>query len=798
MKLTGWAQILTLFIYCNIQCQSDPVWQYVGPKEMKEQVKGFVRSVWVDEQNPDFMLAGSCSGGLFLTTNALAEKPFWKNISDSYSGMVMGVSGIVVKPNTQNKSIYISTIHNSGIAKGYGHGILKTTNGGSSWQQIGPKGETNFFMLQGLVSNRENSSEMIAYSDKELFITKDDWNTYEKIELPIDKNKEEAYCDVDFAPFEPGKFYVSTKTNNYYEPKLFICELYGRVHKNITPVDVKAERIEVAVVNDKKYTGRFYIALGTTNVFVKYFNGKSFTTLNDAPVIHTFNSAGMNLELAVNSVDTNIIYLCMTETSRSKDGGKTFEKIAVYNAHNTHADNRAIQLVKSSPGGTKDFFVMANDGGITLGDKFEPVQWKNLNGSGLNIHQFWGIDVAQSDSLFLAGGAQDNGGFLIGQNNVVNTMYSCGDGYTGLVLDNQSAIIQCNAPSMFYHNINTNQNVYLGISDSYYEGRRPMQLRDSIVYFGYHDIWRINRNNLNKGNFQFEKFTSIPLIKSEDGGTRNTSIKSMSLGNLNSGIICYSNPNWSLKENTGKVFFCSDLKAIIPEWKDITSLIVYNTVEINRWYEINASEMSFSNPDKFLLVSRDPFNQANNMVLELTYNSDKIMARKLNANLPVIGVNKIKTDKFSGITYLACDDGVYYSNLNTDSVTWNKLNGMTLPQAPVSDITFNYFSNTLVAATYGRGVWQTQLVTGKELEKIISKNTVENEATKINGRLIVNAKKNYTINSKLIIQKGSVIELRRGSSLIIKDKNLVRDENNRIIDLTPYIKRNKTAKVIYR
>lgn len=799
MKLTCYLQILTLLFFLKAEAQQVSGWKYIGPKETREQVKGFIRSVWVDEQNPDFILAGSCSGGLFLTTNGLDKKPLWKNISDSYKGMVMGVSDIVVKPNTENKTIYISTIHNSGLSKGYGHGILKTTDGGISWEQTRPKGEGNLFALYGLVANKQNPAEMIAYSEKEIYITRDEWNSFEKIELPVDKNKDEAICDVEFAPFETGKFYVATKTINYYEPKLFVCGQYGKEVENIAPNDVKAERIEIAVIENERFKGKFYIALGTTNVYVKYYNGKIFTATNASPINHTFSSAKMLLELSVNSVDTSVIYLCMTETSRSTNGGKSFEKIAYYNGPNTHADNRAIQLVKSSVKGKQDFFIVGNDGGISLADKFDPLEWKNLNGIGLDVNQFWGIDVAQSDSLFVAGGTQDNGGFLLSENFYVNTMQGCGDAYNSLVVDAHSAIIQCNPPSMFYHNIKTNQNSYISINDPNCEGKRPILQKDSFIYVGYHNIWRINKKKLQSGNFQFEKFTDIPYVKDENGGVKNNAIRSISLGNLNSGVICYSNPNWGAKENNGKLFFCSDLNSPATKWIDITAYL-NSPIEIYRWSEVNAVEMSLDDPNRFFISARDVFNQTSAILLEVNYlpDSNKVLSRKLNWNLPAIGINKIKTDKFSGITYLACDDGIYYCNLNQDSIVWKKLNGTELPAFAVMDLAFNYYNNTLVAGSYGRGVWQGPLVKNFAFEKIIKKSTTENDVVKIDGKLIVNAKKIYTINSKFIFTKGSLIELKRGSKLVINNKELIRDENNIFIDLSPFIKRKKTAKVVYR
>ncbi|MGZ4097402.1 MAG: hypothetical protein ACXVNM_00895 [Bacteroidia bacterium] len=797
--------ILILFACFKSGAQEEPgEWSYIGPKEMKEQVKGLIKSVWVDPANPSFILAGSSSGGLFKTENASEEKPIWKNITDSYGGMNCGVSDIVVIPNTNNKTIYISTGHNSGLAKGYGNGILKTINGGISWEEVGPKAKVkDMFMVEGLTCNPQNPSEMLAYTANELFLTQDEWKTFQKIKLAADTaNSAISISDADFAPFERGKFYICTRTYNFYEPKLLEYSDYGQKVKNITPTGTQAERIEVATINREKFRGRFYLAMGTTNVYIKYYNGKEFITLNGTPVNQAAGGSFWHLEFAVNQVDTNVLYIGLTEISRSTNGGKTFDKIAYYNGENTHADVRAITVAQSTPKGRKDVFIMANDGGISRLDTTLNPKWKNLNGFGLDANQFWGIDVAQDDTLFVAGGAQDNGGFLFGNNVSKNSMMGCGDGYLGLVLDKYSAIVECNPPSLFYHNVKTEQDLYLLVNEGRCETKRPLLQKDSFVYIGYHDVWRINKRKLQAGEVTFRKITQIPDLKQDNGYVKNNAIKCMSVGRNNSAVICYANPNWEKSENNGKVFYSRNINDPEEEWIDITLLLNYNSLEVCRWYDISAVEMDVNNPAAFLFLAKNPFDQTNTLLFKVNYfpDSNKCVIKKINANLPPPGLNKIITDKFSGITYLASDNGVYYSDLSQDSVKWIKLNYYQnkLPSVMVNDLSINYVNNKIVAATYGRGIWQTTLVKGPGIITTINKNSEFGNAVKVDGRLIVSRKKILTIHSKLIITKGSSIELKRGSSLIITDKNQVRDENNKLIDLDSFIHRDRGSKVIYR
>ncbi|HEX4007888.1 MAG TPA: choice-of-anchor D domain-containing protein [Acidobacteriaceae bacterium] len=90
----------------------------------------------------------------------------------------------------------------------------------------------------------------------------------------------------------------------------------------------------------------------------------------------------------------------------------------------------------------------------------------------------------------------------------------------------------------------------------------------------------------------------------------------------------------------------------------------------------------------------------------------------LTANLPHIPANSVAVDPNDGNTvYVALDTGVYYTRNvagcgAVDSECWN-VYGNGLPNAPVvSLMTYNEgATQALRAATYGRGIWQVNLVT---------------------------------------------------------------------------------------
>jgi hypothetical protein len=63
--------------------------------------------------------------------------------------------------------------------------------------------------------------------------------------------------------------------------------------------------------------------------------------------------------------------------------------------------------------------------------------------------------------------------------------------------------------------------------------------------------------------------------------------------------------------------------------------------------------------------------------------------------------------------------------------------------------------------------------------------------------MILSRKTIFTVNNKLIITSGSKIELKKGSELRIKDKSLVRNERNEPVDISSFMEKNSTGKIIF-
>jgi hypothetical protein len=797
--------IFSLLLAISLKAQRvNPEWTFVGPKSNVFQFKGLFTCVWTDPENLNHVMAGTPNGGLFYTTNALDENPQWKNITDGLPYMNFGVSSIVVIKGTNYQEIYISTYTGGGLlTKNFGNGILHTVNGGKSWSHVGP-GEAGdlVFPLAGLVANPENQNQMIAYFKKDFYITDDRWNTFRKVELPFHNGVDKAeVADVEFAPFESGKLYVATKTYNTNKAQIFLSGDFARSWIDITPSDVSCERIAIATIRNKDFKGKFYITSGNRDVFVKYYNGLTFSpNLNEAPVRHLGANSYWCLELEVSDADTSVIYLSLTETSRSNNSGKNFVKIGSYNAVNTHADVRHKILPVSTKGGNNDVLILANDGGISMNNPFGGYyhpQFRNLNGNGLYANQFWGINVLQSDSLFIAGGAQDNGGFFIKPYAEKNNLHQCGDGYLALVLNDSIALVEGNPPNFLHFNFNTSVSTFISIPDNNSEARRPLLMHDSMVYVGYHDVWRAKVSDLVNKKFNFENISALPYITDPEKGIHNREIKGMCVNKFNNMLIAYAHPNWDAKANVGKLYFCPDVKALKPMFIDITSVAANSEIELCRWSHIESVAADIDDANTFYVIYKDVFDQRNSEIYKLVYDqsSHTVNLSKITYNLTKTGFNKLYTDRVCNMMYVAANDGLYYRNLRSNDSLYRSLN--FFPKVLVSDVAINYYTNTLYVATFGRGIWRTQVPAFADQKIRLRKSYIKQEPFRIDGELRLAMGKKLEIKNKLIITSGSKIILSRRSKLILPEKGRIVNEYNQIIDVNLHIQKHPKSIVMF-
>lgn len=768
------------FFFCQV---SGAAYTCLGPFSLPSQNMGFINAFYSGDAEGNLVYAGSLYGGLWkgVYQNDLSGLPTWRweNITDTWPYPGTGISAVEVRPGTNAQTIYIGT-QMGGNARlfAYGHGILKTTNGGKSWRQVGPpvkiedKKEVDFFKMCP-----EDPDVMIARIGKEIFYTTNDWKNFAQLHPPIQNTDINMHlADVEWKPGDKKTFYLTTRCEAGVKGEFYATHDGGKTWTDMRH-GVVAGNIQLDVVRKKGLENFIFMAHADNGAYLQVYDGKSWSRNRNSYAV--FSGSGYwNMELEVNEEDTAVMYLSMTQVAKSKNGGRSFQTISEYYGVNTHADVRDMKILKATAGGKEDVVAMANDGGVSfsLPGTTDTKSWKNINGYGLAVSQFWGLGTSEVNPAIVMGGGQDNGLYTYNNGEWSNQTSGIGDGYDVCIsdLDPAYAIGQGNSPGLSYtSNFGASWKGTQYPPQPCHLFRRPMYIDKSTHKFwiGHHQLYMKDNAN-GKADAKWVQRSFIPDIKSRSDVLFNSVVNSFAIGGKNgaTGLMAYHGPIWQSDSLKGKLFYTTNLNDEKPEWKDITRL-----APMLNWREIADMSIDPDDPDKFYLLWWDPYAgfASEFMQMEIIGNADSLVFTDLTGNLPKIPRNRFVMENNSGGTiYMATDSGIYVTNKEMlREKRWERFysNEKPLPFCNISDMEINYASNRLYIATYGRGIWHTPLAeTGGDQDIHVRKSVVWDRQRKIDGDVVVSAGKTLTISAPVYITSRSRIILRKKAKLIIK------------------------------
>lgn len=672
--------------------------------DLQKQTNGMFTSIWVSPTDDNFILAGSCSAGLWKTTNAGES---WTCLTDKPDIVsALGVLDIYVDPSN-HQNIYIATgtdLMNRHLA--YGMGLLKSNDGGESWAVV--------IDPINISSNNESfctMNKIIKDGDYLYILAKETgiWPKYLDSYIIKYDLRNDSYDKI---------FKASDAIENNTIYKSAICDFEILFNKmligikypdNIESYPRSAEIIELDLCNNNfvRITEEIgFDKLGKDNVSItKKDNGFLIFSHNSHLVTIDYNTAGRDIQTetinghpswygdishysdALTTIN-NDLYL-FRQVVQKFNGNSLLDLIEynLYNANlraNFHVDIRKIFI--------KDNYVyMATDGGLS---KFNitnnSIQGIKMN--GMITKQVWGIANSETYPDAIVMGAQDGNGyhFYNGQWEFDNS----GDSYKPIYSPKNSENYYL--PSNFasratltgklYGNnpIDTNslyvKKPFLSAEkDSDYD----IYLCDSIIY-----QYKKRLNN----NFTWQKH-SIPNVSKRikrlrisktnpnkayvllDGEFADNNLLIMKSENFN-----IANPTWS---------YLTDSRNTLGDfyWK-IPSDILIDPLDDNNLY-ISISSSTNQPIKRISKYSNSQFNLLQNY------------------DLPDVPINRIIANPFNNSILCGTDLGVYQSF--DEGGSWIS-NNNNLPNTIVTDLEFNLTNKLLRIATYGRGVWETKLI----------------------------------------------------------------------------------------
>lgn len=642
-------------------------WTAQGPfvRNAQNDIHGLGRlnAIAVDPTNSNKIFVASASGGIWATTDGGIN---WSNNTDELP--VLGFSNLVINP--QNTNIIYAASGDGEAGDTYGMGVLKSTDGGQTWNTTG----LNFLnstsrIVRKIIMNENNSDELLAITNTGLYKTIDGANTW--IEL-----RKGSYTDIEYKPGDPNTVYmVST---------LFLKSTDGGVSfsviSNGTPGSSNVNRLAIAVTPAN--ADYVYLLGGDANnsgfegLYRSTNSGNTFTTRATSPNVMGWAAAGNDTEgqswytlsLCASPTNAELVFTGGVNVWASANGGTTLTcKAHWYGANGlpfVHADIHELAYFGNT-------LYVSSDGGIfkstNNGSSFTDLS------SGLVISQFYRLACSQTNTDLILAGAQDNSS-SIRKNNEWDEIRG-GDGMEQLVhVNNANILFSASQYGSIGRSVNggASFNNILGALNGTGDWVTPFVMSPGgTFYAGYKDVYR----SINNGS----TYTKI----SNFGGS-NLTLLHVSPSDSN---YIYAGRNNTLYRTTNGGTTWTNVGSSVPNnGMTFTYLAFHPTNPLRAW------------------VTCSGYNKGNK-IFETT--DGGTTWTNISFNLPNLPANCIayETGSNDGL-YIGTDMGAFYKDNSMNN--WQPfMNG--LPNVIVRELEIVYPINKIRAATYGRGIWESDL-----------------------------------------------------------------------------------------
>jgi photosystem II stability/assembly factor-like uncharacterized protein len=427
-------------------------WTSVGPSNIGGLTRGFV----INPKNPDIMYAGAAGGGVWQTTDAGMT---WAPLADFLP--TIAVNALAIDPSNPN-ILYAGTGDNSdGLDAIRGLGILKTTDGGQTWTRLPATAQANFYYVFALVVSPNNSNNVYAGTSTGVWRSTDGGNTWTQT---LARVAPASGCEELVIRTDQPTDYLFAACGHYNNPptavfrttdaaggspwtSVFTVSGMGRTALALAP---SQQSTIYALVTDVTAGSAFNG--GLHGVYRSDSNGDSgtwqATVTNQSPsrvnvallsdVSQIFGdicatgkevvrSQGFHdITIAVDPLNPNRVWAAGIDTFRSDDGGANWG-VAMFSDQAAplaaHADNHRLVFHPKYDGNANQIMYNTSDGGIYMTANADAavstgakagcspyptsVAWQNLN-AGYSVTQFYDGAIYPGANQYIAG-AQDNG-----------------------------------------------------------------------------------------------------------------------------------------------------------------------------------------------------------------------------------------------------------------------------------------------------------------------------------------------------------------------------------------------------
>ena len=680
-------------------------WTGLGPDVSESNYYGIGRLNCVSFRSGDndTYYTGSPSGGLWKTTDNGSS---WTVLTDGNA--VLGVSDIIVLAGTSpsTDTLYIATgdrdkgsmwtLGSGNYSDNYSIGVLKSTDGGSTWSTTGLSfSASEKKLVNRLLIDPDDHDILYAATSSGFKKSTDAGTTWTTTTANM-------YIDLEFKPGNSQVIYGASKVGT-----VFLSTDAGETWtKVLDDYNAGGRRTELAVSPDQPDWLYVLEASSSNKLFGVYRStdsGNTFTMVYDGSVTGqnllglvtdgsgTTGQGWYDLALAASPSDANTLFLGGIITFKSTDHGGSWTAANCWTSSSTynkngapvvHADKHTLKfreddgvLFETNDGG----IYYTSDGGGTWTDKT----------NGIVTSQMYRLSTSATEPSEVITGLQDNGTKLTsggtwatklggdGMECIIdyvlnNTQYGCyqnGAVYRTTNHWTTATAITKNGSTPIHGLTETGYWVTPYIID-------PNS--NNTLYIGLYNIW--------KTTDQGDNWTKISNM------TSSSKIRSLAIAPSNSQVIYAADPSHIWKTTDGGTSAWTDITGSLPV---TSSSITYIAVKSD---DPNTVWVSFGQ------YNTDGVYETTDGGTSWTNISSGL------PSAPVMCVVQNKQNTAETELYAGTDVGVY---LKQGSADWTSFsNG--LPNVVVNELEIYYdeekpdFSK-LRAATSGRGLWESEL-----------------------------------------------------------------------------------------
>jgi photosystem II stability/assembly factor-like uncharacterized protein len=750
----------------NFKSNTSSNWTALGPintpiilSNGKKRGNGRINCIAFDPIDQNIIWVGSPGGGLWKSVDGGSN---WTTSTDDLP--VIGVSSIAINPNN-SQEMYIAT-GDAHADDTYSIGLMKSNDYGVSWNTTAISYNiTSQSKINKVIINPNYTDSIYVVTDNHILISGDGANSFIQATDINGNILVGRFRDIELHPSNPSIIYAVKQTFGgskvirsvnggatwIWNNNGITASSRSRPLLAVTPANPDVVYVLFSA-NDYSYHG----------LYKSIDQGSSWSLQSDSPNIlgratdgsSTGGQSWYDLSLGVSTEDENLIYVGGINLWKTTDGGISWGiEASSGNSSNysyMHVDQHAVEF---NP--LNNIAYAGNDGGFykymnTLNT------WVDIS-DGLEISQFYKLGLSETNTTRVVAGAQDNGTEML-----TSGVWDAIRGSDGM---------EC-AIDPYDEDIIYSTSQYGGLRKTYNGGNNWDNV-EPVSYGGaWVTPWKIHpaNNNLIVAGYK-------EVYSSQTGG-----------GVWDS--LTYNISNGALLQTI----------ALAPSNQDYIYASSYTRIEMtkdggNSWTNIKQGLPNFNISD--ITVSNDDADRV--WVTFSEYNANKKVYESLDGgnswtnisgtNLPNLPVNCIIHQKLAkDDLYIGTDVGVYHKD-NTMTEWMPYMSG--LPNVVVQELEIQYGIGKIRAATFGRGIWESDVNSVSTNLDEITVNSIDfypNPASTIiyfNGDISTVEMLNiYTVTGKLILSsqmasKINVSKLKKGCYIIefkTKRKTLKRDK----------------------